>query len=180
MKSLIKYGLAAAMVFATAMATPALAKEARSFDICASGTDLATQDDLTKAGASFTVAANIFPKGTIPIGGVKLCSDITTPVIGTFYANVSLQAGLGSPKGLPAAPDVQGFVTWQFDFSPKGGTFATIGIVPISTGVGQTYIQTLVGSSGKFPGNGQVTVTSLDPTGFQFRITLPRGEGRKD
>jgi hypothetical protein len=99
MKSLIKYGLAAAMLFATAM--PAMA---RSFDICAGGTDLATQDDLTKAGASFTVAANIFPKGTIPMGGVKLCSDIATPVIGTFYANVSLQAGLGSPKGLPAAP----------------------------------------------------------------------------
>jgi len=114
------------------------------------------------------------------MGGVKLCSDITTPVIGTFYANVSLQAGLGSPKGLPAAPDVQGFVTWQFDFSPTGGTFATIGIVPISTGVGQTYIQTLVGSSGKFPGNGQVTETSLDPTGFQFRIKLLKSEGDKD
>jgi hypothetical protein len=179
MKSLIKYGLAAAMVFATAMATPALAKQARSFDICAGGTDLATQDDLTKAGASLTVAANIYAKGTIPDGGTD-CTKITSPVIGTFYANVSLQAGLGSPKGLPAAPDVQGFVTWQFDFSPNGGTFATIGIVPISTGVGQTYIQTLVGSSGKFPGNGQVTVTSLDPTGFQFRITLPRGQGRKD
>jgi hypothetical protein len=178
MKGLIKYGLAAAMVFATAM--PAMARMARSFDICAGATDLATQDDLTKAGASLTVAANIFPKGTIPMGGVKLCSDIMTPVIGTFYANVSLQAGLGSSKGLPAAPDVQGFVTWQFDFSPKGGTFATIGIVPISTGVGQTYIQTLVGSSGKFPGNGQVTVTSLDPTGFQFRIKLPRSEGDKD
>jgi hypothetical protein len=176
MKGLIKYGLAATMVFATAM--PAMARTARSFDICAGVSDLATQDDLTKAGASFTVAANIFPKGTIPMGGVKQCSDINTPVIGTFYANVSLQAGLGSPKGLPAAPDVQGFVTWQFDFSPNG-TFATIGIVPISTGVGQTYIQTLVGSSGKFPGNGQVTVTSLDPTGFQFRITLPRS-GRDD
>jgi hypothetical protein len=177
MKGLIKYGLAAAMVFATAM--PAMARMARSFDICAGQTDLATQDDLTKAGASLTVAANIFPKGTIPMGGVKQCSDITTPVIGTFYANVSLQAGLGSSKGLPAAPDVQGFVTWQFDFSPNG-TFATIGSVPISTGPGQTYIQTLVGSSGKFPGNGQVTVMSLDPTGFQFRITLPRSRGDDD
>ena len=39
MKSLIKYGLAAAMVFATAM--PAMARMARSFDICAGGTDLA-------------------------------------------------------------------------------------------------------------------------------------------
>ena len=178
MKSLIKYGLAAAMVFASAMATPALAKEARSFDICAGTTDLATQDNLTKAGASFTVAANIYAKGTIPDGGTD-CATINSPVIGTFYANVSLQAGLGSPKGLPAATDVQAFVTWQFDFSPNG-TFATIGSIPISTGVGQTYIQTLVGSSGKFPGNGQVTVTNLDPTGFQFRITLPRGEGRKD
>ncbi len=101
------------------------------------------------------------------MGGVASdCSGITRSKIGTFYANVGLQLGL------PAAPDVEGFVTWQFDFSPKG-TFATIGIVPFTT-VGQKYIQTLVGSSGKFPGNGQVTVEALDPTGFQFRITLPR------
>jgi hypothetical protein len=173
MKSLIKYGLAVAMVFATSM--PAMARMARSFDVCVGPTDTATQDDLTKPGASITAAANIFPEGTIPMGGVTPCP--ASPVIGTFYANVSLQAGFTkSPVGLPAAPDVQGFVTWQFDFSPKG-TFATIGIVPIPTGVGQTYIQTLVGSSGKFPGNGQVTVTSLDPTGFQFRITLPKSRG---
>src|SRR5262249_51161670 len=157
---------AAAMVFATAM--PAIAQvTARSFDICVSSTDTATQDDLTKPGAAITAAANIYAKGTIPMGGVAMCSDITAPVIGTFYANVMLQAGFGSPKGLPAAPDVQSFVTWQFDFSPNG-TFATIGSIPISTGAGQKYIQTLVGSSGKFPGNGQVTVTNLDPTGFQF------------
>ena len=181
MKRLISYGLAAGMMLTTAMATPALAKEKQSFDVCVNpATDVATQDVATKPGAFLTVAGNIFPKGTIPNGGVVPCSSITVPVIGTFYANVSLQAGLGSPKGLPAAPDVQGFVTWQFDFSPKGGTFATIGIVPISTGPGQTYIQTLVGSSGKFPGNGQVTVTSLDPTGFQFRITLPRSGGDDD
>ena len=61
MNGLIKYGLAAAMVFATAM--PAMARVAGASDICAGTTDLATQDDLTKAGASFTVAANIFPKG---------------------------------------------------------------------------------------------------------------------
>src|SRR5215469_16393466 len=172
MKGLIKYGLAAAMVFATAMPAIAHVPE-RSFDICVGTTDVATQDDLTKAGASITAAANIYAEGTIPTGGVKMCSDITAPVIGTFYANVMLQAGLGAHTGLPAAPDVQSFVTWQFDFSPKG-TFATIGSIPISTGIGQKYIQTLVGSSGKFPGNGQVTVTNLDPTGFQFRITLPK------
>ena len=176
MKNLIKYGLAAAMVFAIAM--PAIAHEpARSFDICVGSTDTATQDDPTKPGASLTAAANIYAEGTIPMGGVAACSDITATVIGTFYANVSLQAGLGQVKGLPAAPDVQAFVTWQFDFSPNG-TFATIGSIPISTGVGQTYIQTLVGSSGKFPGNGQVTVTNLDPTGFQFRITLPKPRKR--
>ena len=172
MKSLVKYGLAAAMVFATAM--PAIAHEReQEFDICVGSTDVATQDDPTKPGASLTAAANIYAEGTIPMGGVGKCSDIDAPVIGTFYANVMLQAGLGSPKGLPAAPDVGAFVMWQFDFSPNG-TFATIGSIPISTGVGQKYIQTLVGSSGKFPGNGQVTVTNLDPTGFQFRITLPK------
>jgi hypothetical protein len=165
MKGLIKYGLATAMVFATAMATPALAKEKRSFDICAGLTDAATQDTFPAKGAFVTVASNIFAKGTIPDGGVVSCSSIKSPVIGTFYANVGLQLGL------PAAKDVFAFVTWQFDFSPKG-TFATIGTVPFPV-VGQTYIQTLVGSSGKFPGNGKVIVKTLDPTGFQFRITLP-------
>ena len=43
MKGLIKYGLAAAMVFATAM--PAMARVARSFDICAGQSDLATDFD---------------------------------------------------------------------------------------------------------------------------------------
>ena len=110
MKSLVKCGLAAAMVFATVM--PAIAHEpARSFDICVGSTDVATQDDPSKAGASLTAAANIYAEGTIPTGGVKMCSDITTPVIGTFYANVMLQAGLGAHAGLPAAPDVQSFVT---------------------------------------------------------------------
>ena len=169
MKSLIKYGLAAAMLFATAM--PAMARMARSFDICAGGTDLATQDDLTKAGASLTVAANIFPKGTIPMGGVKLCSDITTPVIGTFYANVGVEAG-----ALPAATDVLAFVTWHFDFGPKG-TFVTVGPIPFppnATPPGPaTYPQTLAGASGRFPNRGTATVTALSPDGNQFRIKLP-------
>ncbi len=161
----LRYGLA--IVILAAMVTPSLADGRRRFDICVDPLmDVATQDAFAP-GAFLTVAANIFPDESIPLGGVGMCSDITRPVIGTFYANVGLQLGL------PAAPDVEGFVTWQFDFSPRG-TFATIGIVPLPTGVGQTYIQTLVGSSGKFPGNGQVTVESLDPSGFQFRITLPR------
>jgi hypothetical protein len=169
MKGLIKYGLAAAMVFATAMATPALAKEEKSFDICVDPTtDVKSVTGLVPGGFA-TVAANIFAEGTIPEGGTT-CSTITSPVIGTFYANVGVQGGL------PAASDVLAFVTWQFDFSPEG-TFATIGSVPLVPFVGQTYIQTLVGSSGKFPGNGKVTVETLDKTGFQFRITLPKSRG---
>jgi hypothetical protein len=74
MKGLIKYGLAATMVFATAMATPALAKEKQIFDVCINpATDVATQDDPTKPGAFATAAANIFPKGTIPNGGLASC-----------------------------------------------------------------------------------------------------------
>ena len=155
-----------ALVMLTAMATPALAK--KSFDVCVNpATDVATQDFGTK-GAFLTVAANIFPAGTIPAGGVGSCSSISTPVIGVFYANVGLELGL------PAATDVLAFVTWHFDFSPKG-TFVTVGPVPFPPGVGgpMTFPQTLAGASGPFPSKGKATVTSLSLDGFQFRITLP-------
>jgi hypothetical protein len=157
-----------AMVMLAAMATPALAK--RSFDVCVNPlTDVATQDDATKRGAFLTAAANIFPSGTIPMGGVTSCSSISTPVIGTFYANVGLELAL------PAAPDVQAFVTWHFDFTPNG-TFVTVGPVPFAPGAGgpATYPQTLAGASGPFPSRGVATVTPLNTDGFQFRITLPK------
>src|SRR5258708_27058881 len=90
-----------AMVMLAAMATPALAK--RSFDVCINpAKDVATQDDATKRGAFLTVAANIFPSGTLD--GVTPCSSIVTPAIGTFYANAALELGL------PAATDVEAFV----------------------------------------------------------------------
>jgi hypothetical protein len=157
-----------AMVMLAAMATPALAK--RSFDVCVNpATDVATQDDATKRGAFLTAAGNIFPSGTIPTGGVTSCSSISTPVIGTFYANVGLELGL------PAAPDVQAFVTWHFDFTPQG-TFVTVGPIPFAPNAGgpATYPQTLAGASGPFPSSGVATVTPLSTDGFQFRITLPK------
>jgi hypothetical protein len=157
-----------AMVMLATMATPALAK--RSFDVCVNPlTDVATQNDATKRGAFLTAAANIFPSGTIPMGGVTSCSSISTAVIGTFYANVGLELAL------PAAPDVQAFVTWHFDFTPKG-TFVTVGPVPFAPGAGgpATYPQTLAGASGPFPSRGVATVTPLNTDGFQFRITLPK------
>jgi hypothetical protein len=167
MKTLIKCGLAAAMLFLTAMATPALAK--RNFDICVDpATDVATQDTFTR-GAFLTVAANIYPGGTIPAGGGTPCSSLDSSlVIGTFYANVGLELGL------PAAKDVQGFVTWHFDFSPRG-TFVTVGPIPFPPGAGgpATYPQTISGASGPFPSRGKATVTALSPDGFQFRITIP-------
>ena len=160
---------AMALMFVAALATPALA-DSRSFDICINpATDIATQDTFTP-GAFLTVAANIFPGGTIPDGGVGSCSSISAGVIGTFYANVGLELGL------PAATDVEGFVTWHFDFSPKG-TFVTVGPVPFPPGAPTfgptTYPQTLAGASGPFPNRGTATVTALSPDGFQFRITLP-------
>lgn len=165
MKSSIKCGLAAAMLFATAMATPALAK---SFDVCITpATDEATLDTFAK-GVFVTAAANIFPKGTLT--GVGSCPS--SPVIGTFYANVGVELGQ-----LPAATDVLAFVTWHFDFSPKG-TFVTVGPIPFPPGAGgpTTYPQTLSGASGPFPNRGTATVTALSPDGNQFRITLPRSE----
>jgi len=167
MKSLIRYGLAATMVLGTAIATPALARQ--SFDVCITpATDEATQDNFAK-GAFVTAAANIYAGGTIPKGGVAMCSKITKPVIGTFYANVGVEAG-----GLPAAPDVLAFVTWHFDFGPKG-TFVTVGPIPFppTDGGPATYAQTLAGASGPFPSRGTATVTNLSSDGNQFLIKLP-------
>lgn len=155
---------AMALMFVGALATPALAQ--RSFDICITpATDVLAPEGFTP-GAFLTVAANIFPDGTIPDGGVGSCPS--TGMIGTFYANVGLELGL------PAATDVEGFVTWHFDFSPKG-TFVTVGPVPFPPNAGgpPTYPQTLSGASGPFPNRGTATVTSLNEDGFQFRITLP-------
>jgi hypothetical protein len=160
------------MLMLTAMATPALAKKQKSFDVCVNpATDLATQDDATKPGAFATVAANIYPGGTIPTGGATSCASITAAVIGTFYANVGLELGL------PAAKDVQGFVTWHFDFTPNG-TFVTVGPIPFAPNVGgpATYPQTLAGASGPFPNSGVATVTPLSQDGFQFNITLPHSD----
>jgi hypothetical protein len=161
----LRYGLT--MVMLVAMATPALAK--RSFDICINpATDVVTQDDATKPGAFLTVAANIFPAKTIPDGGVASCASLSSSaVIGTFYANAGLELGL------PAAKDVAFFVTWHFDFTPKG-TFVTVGPVPFAPNAGgpKTYPQTLAGASGSFPSRGRATVTNLSADGFQFRITL--------
>src|SRR5580704_9652966 len=145
------------MLVATAM--PAMAGMNRSFDVCITpATDEATQDTFAK-GAFVTAAANVYPGGTIPKGGVATCTDITTSVVGTFYANVGVEAG-----ALPAATDVLAFVTWHFEFSPKG-TFVTVGPIPFppnATPPGPaTYPQTLAGASGRFPDSGTATVTVL-------------------
>jgi hypothetical protein len=156
-----------AIVMLTATVVPALAKQ--SFDICVNpATDIATQDDSTKRGAFLTVAANIYADGTIPQGGVASCASITAPVIGTFYANAALELAL------PAATDVEAFVTWHFDFTPTG-TFVTVGPIPFPPVAGgpATYPQTLAGASGPFPNRGVATGTALNQDGFQFRITLP-------
>jgi hypothetical protein len=91
-----------------------------------------------------------------------------SPVIGVFYANVGLQLGL------PDAPKVEGFVTWHFDFGPKG-TFVTVGPIPFPPADGgpMTYSQTVAGASGGFPSRGTATVTALSPDGFQFSIRTP-------
>lgn len=160
----LRYGLA--IVILAAMASPSLAAQS-SWDVCIDpATDVVSATGFVPGGFA-SAAANIFTQNSIPEGGILTCADVAARfhVVGTFYANV------GFEFGLPAATDVEGFVTWQFDFGRKG-TFATIGTVPFPV-QGQNYIQTIVGSSGKFPGNGVLRVKTLDPTGFQFRIFLP-------
>src|SRR5260370_3096552 len=105
----------------------------------------------------------------MPSGGVSSCSMISSHVIGALYANVGVEAGQ-----LPAATDVLAFVTWHFDFSPKG-TFVTVGPIPFPPGQGgaASYPQTLAGASGGFPSRGKAIVTPLSADGNQFRIRLP-------
>jgi hypothetical protein len=155
MKSLIRYGLAAAMLFAIAM--PAMAK---TIDVCVSDADV--NEDST--GVAFTAAAPFFPNGTIA-DGVLNCP--TTGSIGTFYTAGGFFADTADTKGNA------GFATWVFIFA-NGGRFVTAGIVNPTA----DYTQTITGANGGFPNSGKVKVHNFSPTSggdvaFAFSVTYP-------
>jgi len=155
MKTLSRYGLAVAMVYAIAM--PAMAK---TIDVCVTATDIL--EDATPA--FFTAAAPFFPNGTIA-DGVTNCPAAGS--IGTFYT----AGGFLNPKA-----DTNGnaaFATWDFIFD-KGGNFVTVGPVNATA----DYTQTIVGGNGGVPKSGKIKVHSFSPglggdVAFAFSVTYP-------
>ena len=179
MKTLIKFGLAAAMVFATAM--PAMAK---SWVVCLDqNKDARFSDEKTPAVTGtpdfFVGAAPVYPGGA----NVSTATDCTPATVGraavgTFFAFGGLVAGL--PVSITANANDVFYVVWHFRINGKGA-FDTTGIVRSSS----TYSQTITGSTnpGLVPTHGFATITNL-PTGTAstgtaplaaFKITTPEG-----
>ncbi len=163
MKSFIRYGLAVAIVFATAM--PAMARTmAKSWDVCV---DLAQANLATGSnGDLFSAAGPVFPEGTLS-DTVATTACPTSGAVGTFFATG------GSVSGQPgtSANDVF-MVQWHFRINGQGA-FDTMGPVESTS----PYPQTIVGSSNRHfvPSNGTAQVTTLPSpaTIDAFRITTP-------
>ena len=152
MKSLIKYGLAAAMLFAIAM--PAMAK---TIDVCVTGaTDVAEDSSKT----FFTAAAPFFTKGTIEDG----VTDV--PPRGRIQSVRFIPPEASLPPLLTLTGNA-GFATWVFIFA-KGGKFVTAGIVNATA----DYTQTITGANGGFPNSGKVTVHNFS-LGATCLVTTP-------
>ena len=179
MKSLIKYGLAAAMVFVTAM--PAMA---RSWVVCIDqNKDARTSDEKTPptTGAPdfFVAAAPVYP-GSTDVSTATDCTPtgVGKAQVGTFFAFGGLVAGL--PQSTTADANDLFFVIWHFRIDGKGA-FDTTGPVRSSP----TYHQTITGSTnpGLVPTHGKARVTNLTTgtasTGpaplAAFKITTPEG-----
>jgi hypothetical protein len=169
MKSLIKYGLAAAMVFATAM--PAMAK---SWVVCVDTTKDARFSTEATAGNNlfFAAAAPIYPGATVTTTATNCTPGMLNNAtqVGTFF---TIGGGI---NGLPQSttPDLADmfFVLWHFRITGRGA-FDTTG--PVRSGI---YPQTIIGSTnpGLVPTHGKAIVTTLT-TGtaavLAFRITTP-------
>ena len=107
----LHYGLA--MVLTAVLASPALA---RRFDVCVNpATDVVPDPAGLSTGDGFVAVGIIVPGGTIPNGGVPLCSDIVGERIGTFFARGRIVAGLPN-----AASDDLAYVDWQFRIDGEG------------------------------------------------------------
>ena len=167
----LHYGLA--MVLTAALASPALA---RRFDVCINPATDVVPDDVgapgfPTAGDGFVAVGIIVPGGTIPNGGVPLCSDIVGERIGTFFARGRIVAGLPN-----AASDDLAYVDWQFRIDGKGA-IDTSG--PVKTT--PTYPQTIVGATGGLgPAKGKALVEVLGGGGFQFRLIVPGRRGQEE
>ncbi len=176
MKGLFKYGVAAAMIVATAM--PAMA---RSWDVCLTAADEnASTETVDGLPLFFSAVANVYANGTFHKGTgaspILNCSTPATP-IGTFFAKGSLVANL--PTEVSETLDDVFFVDWQFRINGKG-QIVTSG--PVKSGEpGDTYVQIITGASGGLAAaTGKATVLILSNQGDSagdlvdsFRITVP-------
>lgn len=178
MKGLIKYGLAAAMVLATAM--PAMA---RSWVVCVDTTKDARFSDEktppTTGTPNFFVGAGPIYSSSADVSTAADCKPTTIgkTQLGTFFAFGGLVAGL--PQSTTPNPNDAFFVVWHFRIDGKGA-FDTTGPTQTST----TYPQTITGSTnpGLVPTHGKALVTNLNnattaTTGavLTFKITTPEG-----
>ena len=168
MKNFIKYGLAAAMVFATAM--PAMA---RSWVVCV---DTAKDAHFsTETNLFFAAAAPIYP-GDTDVSTATNCTPATLDAtqVGTFFTIGGGVSGL--PESTPSDPADLFFVLWHFRIDNKGA-FDTTGPVRSTP----TYPQTIIGSTnpGLVPTHGKATVTNLSNgtagSVLTFKITTPQG-----
>jgi hypothetical protein len=181
MKSMIKFGLAAAMVFATAM--PAMA--ARSWVVCVDQSkDARFSSETSVVGTPPAATPNFFVGAGAVYGGGTDVSTATacTPAgvnrpaaIGTFFAFGGLVAGL--PQSITADTNDEFYVVWHFRIN-GAGAFDTTGIVRATP----TYPQTITGSTnpGLVPTHGKAIVANLDngttattKVLLTFRITTP-------
>jgi hypothetical protein len=178
-KELAKWGMAAALVMATAI--PATAG---SWDVCIARKNINTPTDQVNIRGTiyseFTaITAPLWPGGTFTVGQLTSCSPANpkaTPV-GMFFARASAVGNLPANQGL-ADPDLY-LVEWYFRFA-SGGAFSTMGPV---RGVpdGSTYPQTITGVFGDrttAPGKAVITVLSsssgVSGTAVDaFNITVP-------
>jgi hypothetical protein len=169
MKSLIKYGLAAAMVFATAM--PAMA---RSWVVCVDTTKDARFSTEATAGNNlfFAAAAPIYPGNTVTTTATD-CTPTTLKAtqIGTFF---TIGGGInGLPQSTPPDTMDMFFVLWHFRITGRGA-FDTTGPVRSSP----SYPQTIIGSTnpGLVPTHGKAQVINLTTgvaTLLAFKIITP-------
>lgn len=169
MRGVLKYALAAAILFATAI--PAMA---RSYVVCLDETKDArfSSENVSGTPLFFTGAAPIYGAHTDTSSATD-CTPATLGAspIGTFFASGSLVGGL--PGSIPANPADQFYVIWHFRINGKGA-FDTSGLTRTSP----TYQQTITGSTNPdlSPPSGAATVTTL-PTGIgtvlAFKITTP-------
>lgn len=173
---LFRYGLAMALV-ATLATSGATAERLREVDVCVDPITGLRLDDADvnmapTAGDGFVAVGTIHPAGTIPMGGVTSCDDISDSQIGTFFTQGRFVADLppGTDK-IPAAGDADiAYALWQFRIDGQGA-WQTMGLVQATS----SFSQTIIGASGRLrPQNGRAIVEVLNLDGFQIRVFFRR------